>query len=112
MPLDFRAQPRDRGGFDVGNLQHAVRIAHRDGADVVFVTIDVQRIPMLPALGDKGDTRRVKFRVAHADGNLCVVDASFDGTGRAQQAECPRVAAFPRKQAGDAAHAVAALLDL
>lgn len=44
MALDQRAEAFDGGGVDIVDAQHGVGIAHGDGADLVALAVDLERM--------------------------------------------------------------------
>ena len=113
MAFDFRAQAFDRRGRHVGDLQDAMRVAHRHGRNVVADAVHDEFVAVLLLLREEGYATRLEFRPAHADADEAgAVDPRLDRTGRAQEGERLRMAFFGSQQACDAAHAIAALFDL
>ena len=96
-----------------GTCMHGVRIAHRHGADLQLLLADPQRIDVGLAGRLERQRRGIEIRHAHVERHSAVV-AQLRRRSRPPGLSMLHVAAseLARDQAGDAARAVAALLDL
>lgn len=112
VPLQYRSQFIDRGGVDIVDVHYAMRIADRYNAGFDICLADGKRVAICALPGDERDLVGLEFGRSHADSNQpIVIDARMDHTRRAQQRKCLWMAAQVGKNAGDAAHTVAALFD-
>ena len=90
-----------------------MRIAHRNDADFEFLVATVERIAICSFVGHEWNLGWLKFGRAHADGNQpVVIHARLDRASRAEQGEGLWMPALIGENAGNAANAVATLLDL
>ncbi len=114
MAFDRRTEPRHRGGLDRWHPQHRVGIPHRHGTDLDRLAPHLEPV----ARGRTGSLERQRARVEirhphfHGDwpgcGDLCPDQPA--GAVQGQRVAVQVLAAVD--QGGDAASAIAALLDL
>jgi hypothetical protein len=89
--------------------QQQRRSRHRN---VVAVTVYVEFVSVLAPRCVERDARWLKFRSPHGDRyQAVIIDTRLDRAGRALQHEFLRMAAFTGEQTGNAAQAIAALLN-
>jgi hypothetical protein len=86
---------------DCRDLQYTVWVAQGQDADVDILTQN-----------ENPGSRRIKFRVAHADGHQAIrIDARFDVSSRAFEYELLRRSIMCRQKTGNTANAIATLFD-
>jgi ribosomal protein S12 methylthiotransferase len=110
--LDRRPEARNRRIFHGGDLQHGVRIADRDCADLHFARADAEGIDISFAARLERQRSRLEIGHAHRHGHLLVAKTRLDETAGAVEHELgDALGRALAQEAGDAASAVAALLD-
>src|SRR5262245_38231924 len=111
MALKRGAQALDGRRRDRRHGDHGMRVAHRDGAELDGLAGDLDAIAIALPVGEERQRARAKVRHAEVDADVVGrAHAGRDGAGRAHEREL--VPQTWREEPGEAAHAVAALLDL
>src|SRR5688572_6040646 len=117
VALDRGAQAIDWCARDRGDREHGVGIAHRHRADLDFSSCDGERIDVRLRGSVERQRLRLEIRSAHVHGDqVGVVHARADQPRRAVEQQLVAAVrgfrAAPMEERGEAARAVAALLDL